>query len=203
MIAEANKRRSGKAWFWLAEIELQTDASASRWALLTSRSEPTVLDGETYNPWPFSFDKVDSGEPGDLAQVRLRISNVGGYPGGLLRDYAGLSGRRVVLRMAHEDLLASAGDSRSWTFEVVAASASGPEVTLTLGHAPLHRLAFPSGRFTRYACRFRFRDARCGWTTSDTGDPDACDRTLDGANGCEAHGNTNRFGGFPAMPDLR
>lgn len=38
----------------------------------------------------------------------------------------------------------------------------------------------------------------CGWKVSMGGDPDSCDHTPDGPNGCAAHGNT-RFGGISAL----
>ncbi len=41
--------------------------------------------------------------------------------------------------------------------------------------------------------------SRCGWQTTQGGDPDSCDKSEDGANGCRAHGNLHRIAAVPAV----
>ena len=43
---------------------------------------------------------------------------------------------------------------------------------------------------------------KCGWTTGQPGNPYACDKGVDTANGCKSHGNLHRFGGVPAFTVL-
>ncbi len=40
---------------------------------------------------------------------------------------------------------------------------------------------------------------QCGWQTSQPGDPDECDHTVDGEKGCISHGNLHRIGAVPAF----
>ena len=200
LLAEAVKPRSGKAWLWLYEIELETTTTESRWVLLTSHHTPVTFNSETYNPHRCSHEAIDSGQPGSLAEVALGISNARDLPASYLRAYGGLIGNRVNIRLVQEDLLTPA-NSMSNLFEVVGSEAALDQVTLNLGHLPLNSIPFPGPRFSRYSCRFRFGDPRtCAWTSDLGGDATACDLTLDGANGCLIHGNVPRFGGFPAMP---
>ena len=41
--------------------------------------------------------------------------------------------------------------------------------------------------------------SRCGWQTTQGGDPDSCDKSEDGANGCRAHGKLHRITAVPAV----
>lgn len=42
-------------------------------------------------------------------------------------------------------------------------------------------------------------ESRCGWQMAQGGDPDSCDKTEDGENGCRAHGNLHRIVAVPAI----
>lgn len=42
-------------------------------------------------------------------------------------------------------------------------------------------------------------ESRCGWQTVQGGDPDFCDKSEDGINGCRAHGNLHRIVAVPAV----
>lgn len=200
LIAEAMKRRTGKAWFWLYEVELQTDATESRWALLTSHDQDVTFDSLTYYQHRVSFDRIASGSPGDLASLDLRISNVGGLASQYLRQYDGLDGRRAIVRLVAEDYLSDPADTVPHSFEILDSSAGIAQARLVLGHMPLHKLGLPAGTFTRDVCGSLFRGPRCGWTTALGGDATACDFSLDGPNGCASHNNVPRFGGTPSLP---
>jgi hypothetical protein len=41
--------------------------------------------------------------------------------------------------------------------------------------------------------------SRCGWQLAQGGDPNSCDKSEDGANGCRAHGNLHRIAAVPAV----
>jgi hypothetical protein len=42
-------------------------------------------------------------------------------------------------------------------------------------------------------------ESRCGWQTAQGGNPDFCDKSEDGENGCRAHGNLHRMAAVPAV----
>lgn len=203
LLAEAVKQRSSGVWMWLFAIELATDATESRWLLVTSHSEPVTFDGEIYAPWRVRFQRLDSGAPGDLATERILFSNAGGVAAEYLRLFDGLRGKRIVIRLVNSLLLSSASHSIPHTFEIADSRTDTASAQIMVGQLPLHDRRAPSRRFSRLVCGVAFRGSFCGWTASQGGDADSCDRTLDGPNGCVAHGNTPRFGGQPAMPGTR
>ncbi len=79
----------------------------------------------------------------------------------------------------------------------------------------LYRTSFPKNRLQRGHCRFGYRSAKCGYNIPvETGGLPTCDKSLDGPNGCEAHGaneaslgepviHPSRFGGAPSIPRQR
>jgi phage-related protein len=203
LLAEAVKPRGTGVWLWLIAIELQTDATESRWVLVTSHSEPVEFAGHTYHPWRVRLPRIESGGPGDLAGARCELSNAGGVAAEYLRQFEGLEGRRIVVRLANSLHLDAAEHALPHTYEIADSQVDAGVAILTLGQLPLHALQCPSRRFARLVCGVPFRGLLCGWVSSQGGDATACDRTLDGPNGCGAHNNVPRFGGQPSMPGTR
>lgn len=203
LIEQAVTQRSAGVWHALFAVELNTDATESRWVLMTRHSKPVVFDGETYHPWRVRLPRVETGAPGSLPAARLEVSNSMGVAAGYLRQFEGLRGRRLVIRLVNSLHLDSADHALVDTYEIADSRVDIGTAVLTLSKAPLHRMTSPSRRYARLICGVRFREALCGWTADKAGDEDACDHGLDSANGCVAHNNEARFGGQPAMPGSR
>jgi phage-related protein len=82
-------------------------------------------------------------------------------------------------------------------------------------------IKLPQGMYHRNFCNWKFKSRECGfmWQGGGAGYPNVtgtldsenfpfadatkCDHTLKGSNGCLAHNNVKRFGGFPAIPSVR
>ncbi len=77
--------------------------------------------------------------------------------------------------------------------EAVLASSQTPLVTQC--QAPLQRLRLDPEMYWPNFCIWKYKSTQCGYT----GALATCTRTLDGTNGCEAHNNQVRFGGFPGI----
>lgn len=198
-IAATQARHDAEGWFWLFEIQLATSAASDRWVLLASTDEDVEFQTFTYHAYPCELESVQSNLTGTLGETQLSVSNLHGLAAQYLRDYEGLVGRRVVARLVHEGMLTDPDDSFPIEFECVGSSVDHAAAALRLGQLDLNDLQFPRGRYHRGSCRFVYVEdgrGRCGNTTT----VGSCDRTLDGANGCTAHGNDRRFGGFPSMP---
>lgn len=199
-LAEANKVRSSRTWYWLFEIELLTDATESRWLLLTSHDEAVTFAGRAYRPYGVKLDRIDTGAPGDLRPAGLVLTDLAGVASAFVQDYS-LHGNRVVIRLVHEDLLASASDGIANVYEIQDIHPGTGVVSLELGHLRIHGLSTPAERFSRRNCPFRFASARCG--VDPGSDTRGCDRTIDGPNGCSTWDNVPRFGGEPSIPGRR
>lgn len=203
MIAESNKPRGVSAWFWLYDIELQTNATESRWLSLAGTDEDVTYSGRTYLAFPITHGDIEATGGGSIPSGDVSVSNVGGAAAELLRTYGGLEDRRVRIRLVHEDLVSLDIDTVPHDTKIVAASVRNDVVVLKLGEPPLHSIPFPGRNFSRLTCGFIFRGPRCGWQSGQGGDEDACDFGLDTSNGCSAHNNAPRFGGYPSLPGGR
>lgn len=199
MIAEAVKPRSAKGWLWLYEIELDTDTSESRWLLLTSNPETVTFDSDDYIPAPISHEKQVMGRPGDTGDLTVTLSNIGGVPSDVLLAHDGLRGRRLIIRLVHEDLLSTVSDSFAAVYRIGDPVVTPEAVALPCGMGIVRRAI--GNHFSRLRCGYLFADAEtCGWVAALGGDSTGCDFSLDGTNGCDSHGNVERFGGWPSMP---
>lgn len=198
-IAATQERHGADGWFWLFEVQLATSASEDRWALFTETDQDVVFQTFTYKAYPCELESVDSNAAGELPETTFTVSNLHGLAAQYLRDYQGLVGRRVVARLVHEALLTDPDDSFPIEYECIGSEASYAAAVLRLGQLGLNDLQFPRGRYHRASCRFTYTTdgrGRCGYSGTRT----SCDRTLDGDDGCTAHLNDARFGGFASMP---
>ena len=80
-------------------------------------------------------------------------------------------------------------------FEVITASAENFRCSFGLGADSEVMKTFPRRRQTKDFCQWRYKGKQCGYT----GALATCDLTLQGPNGCAAHNNTIRFGGYPGL----
>lgn len=203
LIAESNKQRQAKAWFWLYDIELDTDAAESRWLSLAGTDEDVTYRGRTYTAYPVTHGDIEATGGGDIPKLDAAISNVDGSAAEFLRTYDGLEDRRIRIRLVHEDLVSLDVDTVPYDTKIASATIRNEVVVFQLGEPPLHALFFPSGVFSRLKCRHRFRGPRCGWTSAQAGSATSCDLSLDGPNGCVAHNNETRWGGYASLPGGR
>lgn len=59
---------------------------------------PVVWQGQTYMPFPIDFEGFEVGSTGPLPRPTMRVSNVLGLVGALVRDVKGLKGAKVIRR---------------------------------------------------------------------------------------------------------
>jgi phage-related protein len=172
----------------------------------------TTLDGEPvgYTPWPMSIGKIVRTKKGDLPQMTITVSNAKRALPGYLETYDGLVGQPAVLQLVSLGELNNADAALRFDGEVMGAEVSAEQVTFTIGSVNLKQLKFPSQRFVKEHCRFRFGGALCGYNVNH---PNAtystCPRTY---AACDERGDDEenvmgvtrqhpkRFGGWRAIP---
>lgn len=212
ILQEKNQLATLERFVWLYEIRVpSTPVTVYR---LCRGPESVSYQGYTYSPFPISHDAITRDQKGDMPEATLTVSNVSREIIGTLEAYDGLIGQTVKIILAHT--LTEGIDATpvaEETFEVIGSAASTEAATLTLGTSNLFHQALPKMRMMRNQCRHLYRSAACGYAL-DTADPNflsGCDKTLDGPNGCKAHGSSytaaglepihpERFGGFPGIP---
>ncbi|RKZ66396.1 MAG: hypothetical protein DRQ48_10790 [Gammaproteobacteria bacterium] len=120
-----------------------------------------------------------------------------------LNSYPDIRGATVEVFKVNSLDLDDEADAIKDTFIVSSVNASDEAVVLrcdTLLQNP--RRSFPPFTFTRRVCQWQFKDPlTCQWKASQGGNRTSCDKTMEGGNGCSAHGNIVNFGGYPGIAD--
>lgn len=218
VLQSKNALATTERFIWLYEVEVPSDPPT---IYRLTASPQSVVFGETqqaeaivYSPFPITHGEIDLDSSGNLPSTSLTISNVSREVIATLENYGGLLGQKVRIILAHSLAIGLAGSPvAEEEFQIVGSSADSQSVSLTLGSVDLYGVKIPKTRMTRYHCRFVYRDAGCGYAlpTSDANSLLTCDKSLDGQNGCQAHGasytaagvtavHPGRFGGFPGIP---
>lgn len=190
---DKNKIASENAWLILCTIEVRDEFGAPVETLrIVRNNEDIVYQGNTYTAAEFSIDFENAANE----EPSMKFSAVD--PTGAIRDrmedYGGGVGFGVTLTVVNTGNLDAPAEIEE-EFDVLSASAPGINLTWTLGSENPLKYQFPLRRQYRDRCPWVFKGPRCGYVGSD----EACDFTLNGANGCRAKNNVRNFGGFPAL----
>lgn len=195
-VLEKNKVSSENAMTIALAIEIvdpNTGAAVTTLRIVNYETDLTI-EGEQYTKIGFDLSLKD--DASELQNIQLRIEDQAGLIRPYLQTYRGAVGSTVTMMVITVDPNDKATlIDFSEIFEAVSVSAPDYVVNVELGaENPLTR-AFPARIQLRDRCPFRYKSFRCGYK----GDKPSCDLTLIGANGCRAHGNEKRFGGYPAI----
>ncbi len=192
---EKNKLDSTSAWLPLVSVEVDSTT------ILRLVPNPTtiVFRGETYVSFPLQIDQVTQDAKGGLHEVSVSVSNVTREVSAYL-ELHDLRGARVTILYVNSTALSDPDVVvLEEQYQVVEIREKGEQfVTFILGHDRINSHQFPGGRFLRDNCRWIYKSVECGYG----GGLASCDKLLEGPNGCRAHANVPRFGGFPLLTPI-
>ena len=197
--AAKNLLHSDKAWFVLFSIFV-SDSEVFR---LVNNETAVSFAGDTFSPFPIAFEVLEESGTGDLPYLNVSVSNHNRIISSYLEERGGLLDKSVKVQIVHESNLSSSTATIESDFRIRESSVSEQTVNFRLSHHPFFEVDLPHRRYYRQRCNFRFKGDRCGWVSGGIGSSEVCDKTLEGPNGCAAHLNTARFGGFPGIPKRR
>ncbi|MCY1355598.1 hypothetical protein D9M69_420280 [compost metagenome] len=160
---------------------------------LVRNSEEIVFNGHTYMPVPFDIEMKT--ESGSQTSISLSIRDVGRAVQARMQEYGGGVGFKVKVTVVNAGDLEQPPEVVEH-FDVVGASASDYTASFTLGAENVLSQTFPRRRQTKDFCQWRYKDPG---TCRYAGVLETCDLTLQGPNGCVAHGNSINFGAFPGI----
>lgn len=195
LITEKNALASTSAWKPLVTVEID----ASNILRLTPNPVALTFAGETYQPRAVQIDQVQLDSRGGQAAVRVTVANVGREVSAYLETVE-VRGARVTIRYVNSANLADpTAVVLEERYEIQAVQVSGDvSVVFTLGRERVTSTLLPAARFYRDYCRWLYKSSQCGYA----GALASCDHILEGANGCRAHSNIPRFGGFPLLTNV-
>lgn len=159
---------------------------------VVNNTENITWNGNTYSA--AAFDIEMKSESGQLVEVQLSIKDYTRLVQQRMQQYGGGVGFNVTVSIINSGNLAQGAEVQEF-FEVTGAESNEYVCSFTLGAENAVAKTFPRRRQSRDYCQWRYKSADCGYT----GTAPSCDLTLNGANGCKAHNNSIRFGGFPGI----
>lgn len=193
-IIEKNRLSSDVPYLVLLDIDVvNPDTGAAIETMrIVRNTEAITYRGQPYQPANFDIELKQ--EAGTQQSVRLSIRDYSQAVQGRMEAYGGGVGFKVTVMVVNGGALDMPPDVSEF-FEVISAEAANYVCQFTLGAENALTRTFPRRRQTRDFCQWRYKGPECGYT----GALPSCDLTLRGPNGCNAHGNTVRFGAFPGI----
>lgn len=156
---------------------------------LVRNSEHITHMGNIYGP--VDFDLRVSHAAGELPSVSITVQDHSLAIQQKMQEYGGGAGFRVRMKVLNGGNL-NAPPELVENYIITKGSAQNYVVTWNIGTNDPGQLRVPS-RKQRHICGWRYKDPdTCAYSGAMT----SCDLTLQGDNGCAAHGNEGNFGGF-------
>jgi len=184
---------------WLFEVVVPSSpATMLRLAANTSHVNFGVNsngDAIRYERAAFTVSVLSETSDGKLPSIQVAAGNPTREIQALIEEYDGLIGQTAKLYLVNVGAV-EAGALMTYTGEVISTQSTEKAVSCEVGAYTLQNQRLPSNRALRDFCRFKYKSNRCGYTGAIAD----CDKSLDGPNGCRAHSNETRFGGFPGNP---
>lgn len=193
-VVEKNKIASANAFIALLEVQVIDPANGSLVETLyvANNSEDVIYGGNTYVQ--MVFDIQVKAEAGAAPTVTLNVNDYSQAVMGRMQAYGGGIGFNVKLIIVNSGDLTQPSELEE-TFEVIGANASNYSVSWTLGAESTLTTIFPRRNQLKDRCTWKYKGTECGYVGALT----SCDLSLQGANGCTAHSNSDRFGGCPGI----
>lgn len=197
-IQEKNKLAGGAAFHIALKIVIPGFAEPVR---VCSDNVNLTWQGETWVAFPFEIEEITEQSTGEVPRVDLRVANVGGVMGAYLRDYDnyckanGYTAIDVTIYVVNLAVILANGNADpevEYQLLLTQPKAGSKWATFTLGAPNIYTRRCPLNRLFKNHCRFKFKDARCGYTGAAT----SCAKTL---AACRTLLNAPRFGGAPGV----
>jgi len=181
----------------------------------------------TYVPFPMTIVPMGTNAKGEVMTLDITLSAVNKVIVNAVLLANGIQGNRVYHLRVFEGTLDQGKEyciKDSAYIDSVSINNTQIQFLLESKHNIVD-VQLPGCSYNIDFCRFRFKGTECSWSLTGTGagdgvlfdyyekknaagivikdyplvSPDTCDHTLNGSNGCQAHNNALRFGGFPTL----
>jgi len=181
----------------------------------------------TYVPFPMTIVPMGTNAKGEVMTLDITLSSVNKVIVNAVLLANGIQGNRVYHLRVFDGTLDQGKEyciKDSAYIDSVSINNTQIQFLLESKHNIVD-VQLPGCSYNIDFCRFRFKSDECGWAYTDgsVGDlstddyfartnilgvviksfplvsADTCDHTLNGSNGCLAHNNILRFGGFPTL----
>lgn len=178
---------------WLFAIDVPS-TPASKYRLAAHPKQITFERDSTgaaivYSPGSIMHREVQADTEGSIPSVSLTLQNVTREAIAVLESYDGLVGQKVRICAVRLSEMPDGNPISDEVYDVVDTSATEADVQFTLGRQAITSRKFPELRVSRTHCQWQYGGPGCGYDTTRAGALTSCDKTPDGPNGCEVHGD--------------
>lgn len=197
LAAAQDKHKLSSTACWLLLVDFNWQGQHVR---LVRNTDPVTLDAgdglgpQTYQPFAFELQGAQQKNDGSLPQISIKVSNANRLVEGAIVQYSGAAGATCNIYVLNTENPSGEPEIALET-TIIRTATDAKWVTFTCGAMSPLRLLFPKHLYYQSTCMWRYKSAQCGYT----GALSTCSLTYDGANGCLAHANQTRFGGFPGI----
>lgn len=191
-LIEKNKLSNDKPWLVLLELDLP-DGTAVH---IVRNNEDIIWNGIEWIAFPFDMsDKTEDMK--SIPVLNIQVSNVARIMQSYLEEYDGLTDCLVTIRLVHAGHLDNPIAEMEETFSIQDTDYDDEWVKFALGADFWFFYRALAGRYLKDWCGFKYGGIKCGVPVATLAQFPTCTHTL---LGCEARGNSKRFGGEPALP---
>lgn len=194
-ILEKNRLDSDNPFLVALDIEVVDPSTGvvSEVLYVVRNHADVTINGVVYSSAMFDINfRMASGES---PQVSLGITDFTGALTARMQAYGGGVGFNVTMSIVDSGHLSAPPDIVEY-FQVTAASSQDYRIQFQLGGENEVAKTFPRRRQRKDFCGWRYKDPN---TCRYVGAIPDCDLSLQGPNGCAAHGNSINFGAFPGL----
>lgn len=184
---------------WLVALKIDVVNPSSKVVVdtfhLVANNEDITLAGQLYVATKFDINVEESQD--QLPSVSVSIVDMTQTIHKYLQEYKGGNGSHVTVYIFAAPSTVIEQTDVEYTFDVISANADSDTfvVTWELGSENPLTLPIPARKQMRDRCQWRYKSSECGYA----GALPTCDLSLSGTNGCTAHANQSRFGGFTGI----
>lgn len=196
-VAAYDKHKIASTTPWLLLVDFCWNGQHVRVVRNPSAVTYDAGDGQgpqSYMPFNFELTGAATANDGSLPSVSLKVSNVNRIIEGAIVQYQGAAGSTATIFVLNTDNPTGEAELAMQT-TIIKTSTSPAWVTFTLSAASPLRTLFPKYLYYQYTCMWPYKGAQCLYAGAAV----TCDLTYAGTNGCIAHNNQIRFGGFPGI----
>lgn len=193
VIAKLEKNKISSTGAWLILLEIQFQGAVIRAVNNNEDIEWPTGSGTWWVAFPFELGEVNENSKGELPSLQLKVSNVTRVIQQYLEEYAGGTDATVIMRVVMSEHLDLETPELEEVFSVKSTSTDAMWAYFNLGPDYAITQRYPSERYMKNFCPYKFKGIRCGYDGPKT----TCNKTL---SDCRERNNSERFGGAPGIP---
>jgi len=165
---------------------------------LAQYDSDVVFGGATYTAYPAMRSTISNNNSGKIVGITITVGNISREWSAYIANYD-IRGNLVRVRLVFSDTISDSDAYLDDVFYIDTYSANATSVTISCkSKLDIMDAVVPNRDFSRETCPWVYKgdSGECKYA----GTLATCDRSLDGKNGCRAHGNAINYGGFPGIP---